>query len=449
MTPGLWLSMALAAALSGCTRTVELFPAPPAADAGSEPDAGRAAQPWGSYVGALGLPSCPPGALLEVSDTTTELTGGRSLSDPAAAGPSLSIVEAMWIAANRPGLEVIRFGAEAFPPEAPGVIRPTEADELPADLGPLCLDARDRGVVVDWGRSATACTRRCIWSLGPGSLMAGLVLLRMPASLEVAGGQVAGCRLGTDGAAAIYSLKAAVVEARSGAVVGPHNVLSDAVGLRVSAGQSNVLVIRNDFGWDPVTRVDLVLLVGAELHGDVTLDDNVFGPAVVKPLLLEDGAALARLRNNRFGVDRDGAPFGRSSSGLALGAGAAEVGPFNVFRGLPAAISVGDAARVRISRNSITGNALGIVFQTSPQVPPPSVNSADASGVRGSCLVDGLVEVFSDIGDQGEQFLGDVTCITGSPWSIALAPPRGRNVTATITRPTGQTSAFSAPLAVP
>ncbi|MHB8875038.1 MAG: hypothetical protein ACYC8T_15240, partial [Myxococcaceae bacterium] len=98
--------LTLALCTTGCARSVELFPAEP----GGEPDGGAEAPPWGRHVAALGLPDCPAAAPVMVVNTLdTGLSGGRRIDDPALAGPVLSFPQAMWIAANRPGPDTVRF----------------------------------------------------------------------------------------------------------------------------------------------------------------------------------------------------------------------------------------------------------------------------------------------------------------------------------------------------
>ncbi len=431
---------------SGCARQVELFPGE--ADSGAA-DAGVAWPAWSSYVAKLSLPDCPAAPVLVVNTASTALTGGRTLDDPALAGPELSFPQAMWIAANRLGPDTITFDSTVFPPDSPVTILLAGTDELPPDVGPVCLDGRGSGVVLDWTPEGVACRAGCFWWLTRGSVQVGLTLKHLPMALQVSDAQVAGCRLGNDGERAYNTLRPSAVEAYGGAVIGPGNVFTDPIGIRVLNGATGVRIIGNEMGVDPVTFADLGLIVGVELQGEATLDGNLFGETTAEPVRSTSVATVATLTNNLIGVDRLGAPVERLASGFTLAMGSFDVGPGNVIQGTQSALRVGDGAQVRITRNSISRNGAGIVFLGAAPVDAPALTLADASRVQGTCPVAGEVEVFSDSGDQGTSFLGTATCTAAGAFDLVVSVPGGRNVTATLTDASARTSAFSAPLAVP
>ncbi|MHB8874800.1 MAG: hypothetical protein ACYC8T_14015, partial [Myxococcaceae bacterium] len=336
-----------------------------------------------------------------------------------------------------------------FPVDAPATILLSAADELPADVGQVCIDGRDRGVVFDWTQDGVVCQTGCFWWLTKRSLQVGVTLLHLPNPLVVSDSQVAGCRLGTDGVEGFYSLRASTVEAYDSARVGPGNVFSDPVAVRVLTGARGVEIRGNDFGFDPLTRTSLGLIVGIELNGAAAIDGNLFGASTAEPLRVPQAGASAVLTKNLLGADRTGAPLPGGGRGLTLAMGSFEVGPGNVIRGTPTAVKVGDGARVRLTRNAITGNGRGIAFDGAAPLLPPAITSASAERVAGTCPGAGTIEVFSDAAEQGELFVGAASCVAGGGFELLAPVPGGRNVTATLTDANGRTSTFSSPVAVP
>lgn len=157
-------------------------------------------QPWGAFAAALDVPACPPGPVLVVDTTSDELDGPTTLADPLEAGPTLSLVEALWIADNRPGPDTITFDAAVFPVEAPATILFSGQRVVPSPSLEVCLDGRGRGVVLDWAPAAQPqpedrySPSPYLPTLGTGSLWVGLTLLRVPSQLFVFDtAQLAGC----------------------------------------------------------------------------------------------------------------------------------------------------------------------------------------------------------------------------------------------------------------
>lgn len=403
---------------------------------------------WGDFAALLDVPECPSSnPVLMVDTTADELDGGQGISDPAQAGDFLSLAEALWIADNRGSQQTILFDSAVFPTESPGRILLTRAQPLPSSV-PVCLDGRSRGVIIEHAPGATesVCPHGCFPTPEASSLIVGVTMLNIPYFLSIGvSGQVAGCRLqGNDGIAML---------ANNASRFGPGNVLWGAVGFWVSNPVPEGVIDGNYFGYDPVTRMPLDLGTAVVAWDPVALSNNVFGrTAIAASIVVVDATASSVIANNYFGVDDQGRALGPGSLGLTLygdfGDGGIRIGPGNVIRGVDAAaISVlGDGPH--ITRNIITGNSEGIVGSPASMT-PPTITAVTTSGVEGTCPVAGTVEVFSDPGDQGEVFLGDVTCDGVSPWSLDVAVPRGRNATATLTDTLLRTSAFSTPSVAP
>lgn len=403
---------------------------------------------WGDFAATLDIPDCPASnPVLTVNTTTNELDGGESITDPSQAGALLSLREAVQIVGNRGIEHTIRFDATVFPATAPGRIIVDNTLGLMVDV-PVCLDARRRGVEISWN------TEGFLW-FGSGSLVTGLTMLDSRANgIDIAAGmQIAGCRFE-------QPLGGKILVALAGSTIGPGNVFS---------GQSNGVdrplyagtppeIRGNYFGYDPVSRTLLDLNWAVVAFGPTVISNNVFGRTTGTLLASLSGSASVPLviEHNYFGVDESGRSLGPGASGMYVQAThdpwEVQVGPGNVIRGIDAA-----AVRVewepifgapQITRNVITGNASGIEFSPWAPIAPPSLTAATASRVEGTCAVAGTVEVFTDAGDQGETFVGDIACDGATPWALDITTARGRNLTATLTDTSGATSAFSAPVPV-
>jgi hypothetical protein len=215
----------------------------------------------------------------------------------------------MFIASLHAGAETILFEEATFPADAPATIHLGEQTGLPIAPGTLCIDARHRGVVLDFGAD-TGCSVGCMLHVGAGSLLVGLTLLNIPYELEPGTDtQVAGCRFGTDGLAlhqAAFS-RFWAIDAYSGSHIGPGNVIASGItGVRnLSVG---VTIEGNYFGVDVLTRrlVGEGLGIDFEPVGDLessVIANNVFATP--------QGAIRANygqgvIRGNLVGVDRDG-----------------------------------------------------------------------------------------------------------------------------------------------
>jgi hypothetical protein len=329
-------------------------------------------------------------------------------------------------------------------------------------LEQTCVDARNRGVVLSWADVGSDCAPDCTFDVGPGSLVVGLTLLELASAVSVTRGQLAGCRVETDGRARVRGNRPGPVQMRAWSdpetVLGPGNVLTGLVNVVPAGGGPNIR--GNFFGWDPLTRQGELLapshaveynLGPAEPAG--TVQSNVFAGREPALFVMEFNTLAAlevRVRENRFGVGPAGEPLEGATGGMGqLGAGAFELGPDNTVRGAERIVTIGPEATVTITRNRMTENEAGIVFSGSAAVDPPMIESAAVDGARGGCPVSGTVELFADPAGQGAHYLGSTDCTGDDTWSVTFAAPEGHNLTATLTDSRGHTSAFSEPVPIP
>ncbi len=397
---------------------------------------------WGDYSTALNVPACAEAPVLMVNTNSDELEVGMTLADPALAGPTLSLPEALWIAFNRPGPDSIFFDPQVFPVDAPATIDMMHRHELPQDLVQACIDARGRGVIVDWGApDGGLYDFRSIWGVGAQSLQIGLVLLHLP-SRQTVMGQIAGCRVGTDGVRLAEGPDGFVLGA-SGGIIGPGNVITGAV------RSNGTHILSNAFHADPLTQT--IFSGSAALRCDGTtsrVQDNVFQSVTL--YLFRDGNVA--FDNNLVGINRNGDPLPIQGPGVTISSYAVDatalIGPDNVIANAGTGIFISGDGPVTVTKNRIVKNGIGIVYSAAAPIMPPTILQLAGTTVRGTCPSAGRVEIFSDDLDQGEQLVGEVDCVATSEWMTTIAPSTRKNLTATLTDLNRRTSAFSTPYAI-
>lgn len=416
---------------------------------GRDAGAPEPALPWGIHAASLDIAPCAAGEALVVDTAAHELDGGETLDDPAQAGAHLSLLEAMWIAANRGGPHNIGFDAAVFPAEAPGRIVLDDRLVFP-NLADTCVDARQRGVEISWAAGAGQVCQtqpaRCVWRLETGSRLIGLsVDLIYP--FVVNNAEVQGCRM--------ISRHQRALELRGTSLIGPGNVfghLDGAATFPLKIEQGEHVVRDNAFGFDPLTRLRYDMLEPYVSWAPLQFKGNT----VCAAQSAWTSYNLVHMEANFFCVDREGAPLPAPCEGPWLnGTGRVFFGPGNTVRSDSAVLTVSTYEHlvVTISRNSISGAASNISFVdlAEPVAPPspPTLTGREGLAVSGTCSAEGTVELFSDPGSLGETFLAAGACGPDEPWRLTLpAPlPPGRNLTATLTDLAGRSSAFSAPLA--
>lgn len=408
------------------------------------PDAGDAPT-WGRYVTtSLSLPACAPAPILLVNDVTDEMQSPTVLT-VSEAGATLSLPEALSIAANVAGPHTIQFDPLLFALDAPATIRVTTSEHHFTRLEQTCIDGRGSGAIIEWAThpSAVECPT-CIFSLGQGSMLLALTLANMPAPLTVTGAQVAGCRLES---------RFDTIELQGPARLGPGNVIAGATGVRVNSNVSGQRVVdHNAFGYDPVLRSSLRLERAVSTSQAIFFNSNLVRntPTGIFSNLPVGSTETLAVRESFFGVDESGAPLPGNVPGtaLALISGQSLIEQ-NVIWGSSTAVFI-DHALAIVTRNMIFGNDKGIEYVRGSPVPAPTITAASQSEVSGTCAMAGMLELFSDGVGQGERFLDSVHCDTLTAWRIRNARPTGRNVTATLTSREGVigTSPFSSPVLV-
>lgn len=387
---------------------------------------------WGAYTAALPVPACPPGERWVVDSTDALLEGGPGLSERSQAGPTLSLREALHLAFNRPGPDVVEFDPAVFPDDAPATIELGEAPEgcFPSPLEEVCLDARGRGVIVRWGAGVQA-SRDFRYELvvGRGSLLVGLQLLDAPSQMRVAFGQIAGTR---------FSIPYRALYVGPSALVGPGNAFGDgtmALETFVTVDDAPPTIRGNAFGRDPVNGDPAAPRVAMHVFDEVLIEENV---VVTSMTFLTESAATAAavVRRNHFA--------GPVSASVGTGW---TLGPDNVFLG-----GLHNVHPAGARGNTVTRNLFRAAedFRSTDEVAP--LTAASAGSAAGACPADGGVELYADTGDGGALvFLADGPCLADGGFEVAYpALPSGATLRTLFTHAaTRNTGGFSAPMTLP
>lgn len=166
------------------------------------------------------------------------------------------------------------------------------------------------------------------------------------------------------------------------------------------------------------------------------------------------GSTENRVVCNRIGTNAGGTTaIPNGSAGVAVHHGAARnrVGPGNVIQGNAAwgvVIYLQETIQNTITQNSISGNGstgINLAHQANGNMGWP-VFDRTADGIAGSTLPNATVEIFSDPSDEGALYEGTVTADASGAFSWT-GTPAGPMITATATDASGNTSAFSSPVA--
>ncbi len=449
------------ASLTGCVGRYSVMVAESSpADSGHLPGDG-VAEPFAryqDYLDTLSLPTCPvsPYADLVVTTAAFENDGGTTLTDPLAAGAELSFYEAVWIARNRPGVDVIRFGPRFSETTAPRLqVRCNDIlTPFPNDwLTDVCIDGRGHEVVFewDWGSDDNVGRIYCEWRLGPGSSQIGVSIINPWNSMAATQATIAGCRFGGDGHT-MFRASSLILSLANAVTFGPGNILeSGSFNLGINGRDSHIF--GNHFGYDPVTGQIASSYQGFMVQAaaqDVIVEDNNVMALIPFSTMFANSTSSLTAHHNWFGPYSDAWMGSPQFGAIEIYNGKVVLGPGNTITGSStAAIHVwGAAAQLTLTENSITNNLAGIVYE-SPVVTPPTLLAITAGQATGSCSQAGNVELFADPGNQGQTFLERLACDATATWQSTAPLPSGRNLTATLTDPQGRTSSFSAPLAIP
>lgn len=404
---------------------------------------------WGDYAATLPVPECA-GAELLVTDTTDSLDGGSAIADPAAAGPTLSFVEAITIANNRAGYDTVRFDATVFPVDTPATIVIGAAATTPGDITNTCVDGRRRGVIVDWEQCATVA---CPPGLYDRSTLIGLTYIHTQFEMVVNDSQVAGVRFGTDGIQNLARGRPWAIEVvgTSGtALVGPGNVVTGMVyAFRVFGGDTFTQINDNFIGFDPLTRQVIPTTYGFDLRAQgtaqaVDIRNNVIAVATQVSDAVSPVGYTTLFVNNRFGIDDTGTTLPGTFAGVRMMNSTWQLA-FNEFANVGIAMLV-DVANVRALGNTVRSSTAVLEYTTAPPIAPPAVTSATTGVISGTCIAGTTVDVFADPGVLAELSFGNTPC-GGGAFSLSGTFPAGLNALATQSTMTS-TSELSAPLLI-
>lgn len=375
---------------------------------------------WGEFAAKLPITQCTTGDLLLVDSVDDTLEGGGSLSTRSAAGQTLSLREALVLAANTPGPHRINFDASVFPAGGGSVIHVTD-DPLPLIIAvaDTCIDARGRGVTVEFSYQGT-CENNCGWGLGAGSQMTGLVIKGNSGAIIVSNALIAGNR---------FTINYLAIAVANGAQIGPWNVFghgSYGVRLDFYFGLNPPLtrVTGNFFGVEPSTMADLDLGLAVTAFERLEFANNVSN-APFRAL-----GSRGTVMNNRFlGSDQS---YRLQMSGVGW-----QVGPGNIVEG-----SVYSRAN-HFFENSIEGDII-----TDGLIAPPE--DAGVGLVFGACPATGTVEVSMRVAGAWSP-VGSTQCTIGERWSFSSGELRAGLQAATLFTDAdgGATGRYSAPVLIP
>ncbi len=397
---------------------------------------------------------------LVVTGAGDELDGDPvTLADPADAGPTLSMREALTIAANRPGPDRISIDRTA-------VTTPITVSAAKASDAAVWAPITDADTFIDGGGArvqwlvnyvddnqakhlllveAARFTLRDLVIEARPEFIAGFVIVRgPPTTVQLDNLTVARVRLENGGPYGngiivnrtrdlyIYRLDVATeVQPYASGVYVTEGVRTTIAECTITAGGTGIGLMRTfpyDEGRDQLLR-NLVSAPTGISFGAVVVDaiGNHLGPG-------NTGMVVGYVYGSHDSVVRD-----------------------NVIHNT----SVGLAVEWGVQRNRLSHNLLSDIADTAiriyagePGFPPsqggiapPMITTVEVARVAGTHGgADGtLIEVFADVEDDAEIFLGSATLL-GGVWELALAAPLpvGYGVTATATDLLGNTSALSA-----
>ncbi|MBW2737148.1 MAG: hypothetical protein JRH20_32610 [Deltaproteobacteria bacterium] len=295
-------------------------------------DGNTSPQSWGAYAAGLAVGLCIGEIMLEVDDTSFDLDGGDTLADGANAGPTLSLREALTIAANHTERVAIRFSREVFPAEDPATISIPPGCRVPW-LENTCIDGRHRGVIIDFEGAAPGADPLCTFELKHDSLMVGLELRALQHEVRVMeGAQLAGCRVNHDGWSITPAHPIESVVA-TGSTIGPGNSFGGQTGVHMHESRMP-RIHGNLFGVDPITHTKIPLTTGVRLGSlspptePLVIVDNTFASATGIDVWVGTGeSSVVIVSRNEF----TGQLGVRADAMLQPLRGRLQIGPHNVF----------------------------------------------------------------------------------------------------------------------
>ena len=247
---------------------------------------------------------------------------------------------------------------------------------------------------------------------------------------------VKGCWIGLDASGT-------TAEPNLGGVLIQGGACTNTIGSTV-AGQANV-ISGNTF--------EGITISGSGTNGNVIIG-NIVGASAV----LTAGRALGAATRDDLLGGRSALANGSAGVFLSKGTQGSRVGGSNAGEGNAIAFNAANGVEVHdansahntlranaISQNTSGGIALfdgsnnGIGAATIATVNPSPV--AGLAHVTGSTATDGTIDVFNDAGNQGATYLGSIQS-SGGNWAVDVNADISRNITATVTDASGNTSPF-------
>jgi hypothetical protein len=194
------------------------------------------------------------------------------------------------------------------------------------------------------------------------------------------------------------------------------------------------------------------------IGGNTQAARNVISGHRYSGVLITESATLNAVKGNYIGTDASGTAGVPNEEGVLIVDGATRntIGGTAAGKGNTIAFNDGCGVCVRepnternqIRRNSIHSNGgRGIDNENggNTELTPPVVTGVGS--VEGTACPDCFIEVYSDDEDEGRVYEGSTMADSSGNWSFS-GTPEGPNVTATATDWNGNTSEFSAPVAV-
>jgi internalin A len=416
--------------------------------------------------------------LSDVADGDTSSTGALQIA-PGADGV-ISLREAIAAANNTPGPNTITFavsGSITLTAELPSLIDGT---------GGTWIDGGDQ-IVLDGAAAIPG-----LFLFSAENTLTGLTIINMGGTgVSIIGDGATGnvvqnCRIGTDGVTALGNAQCGVFigggahgNLIGGTGPGEGNVLSgnavDGIQIAGESGPEGNTIQGNLIGTDSSgtaaipNTYGIRILEGADGNQvggttpearNVISGNNVYGIGLgafgesVTGNVLEgnhigpDAYGDATLDNGGAGVLIAGPlAFGNTIGGRAPGAG--NLIAANGEHGVQVVES--GAANNSILRNVIFGHtAAGIALINGANAGINAPTILGVNPISGIAPANSEVEIFADEDDEGQYYLGTAEADSGGNFSLAfdLSAYRGKNLTATATDASGNTSQFSAPVQV-
>jgi hypothetical protein len=307
----------------------------------------------------------------------------------------------------------------------------------------------------------------------------GVNIINYGAGFQVFANQIAGNYIGTDATGSvaipngIYGVEIAGINPINGNLVGgagpgEGNLISgNAVrGVRFgSIGTQNNLVYGNTIGLDAtgITSLpngDAGILLSNSCRGNFIggaepgQANFITGNTSVGILIAGGDTTGNTIKGNYIGMNRQGAILGNGFAGVEIFVGAHVIGgpaegEGNVICGHTGnGIYLAESGTVRntMRHNRIFQNArqgIRLHRHANADILPPVITRIGP--IQGYTVPRGVLDFFADTEDEGRYFVGEATANGDGVFiiNLDLAPYGGLNLTATVTDPSGNSSAFS------